>query len=347
MKRVSECVSLGHPDKVADYISSYLLDRYLERDPKTRYAVEVQMKDNYVTLGGEVTSKARFTKAERADFVRQAVAAVGYTADYAKRWGTENVPNADALTVAEHLSEQSPDIAQGVDAGGWGDQGIYWGMATPDEDCRFMPRDHFIARKLCAYVYEELTQTVGCGLDVKTLVEESNFAISKVVVAAPCLDDRAHDLLVDAVKKWMVGDGHADAALIVNGTGRFVTHGPVGDCGTTGRKLAADFYGGNCRIGGGSPWTKDGTKADVALNLYARQIALQQMRLRDEPVYVAIASVIGRPEISVQVLDRHNYTIDEWEECRPAHEIIDQLHLREPIYARMCRYGLFHDEVAR
>ena len=146
----------------------------MERDPKTRYAVEVQMKDNYVTLGGEVTSKARFTKAERADFVRKAVSAVGYTADYAKRWGEDNVPNADALKVTEHLSEQSPDIAQGVDADGWGDQGIFWGMAVRSPKTGNMPLDHYIARRIGERLVEE---RMG-GIDVKTQVERTDGRVS-------------------------------------------------------------------------------------------------------------------------------------------------------------------------
>lgn len=343
MKSASECVSLGHPDKVADYISSYLLDRYLERDPFTRFAVECQIKGSDVTLGGEVSSTYRMPSAELRAHVVASVADIGYTTEYLKRWGGSNAIAAEDIRVQAFIGQQSPDISRGVDAGGWGDQGIYWGMATPFAECRYMPRDHFAARKLCEYVYNELPTVIGCGIDVKTLIEETDGEISKVVVAAPCLDDRTNDGLVSAVMRWAKKNGAADAAVVVNGTGRFVTHGPVGDCGTTGRKLAVDFYGGNCRIGGGSPWTKDGTKADVALNLYARQIALQQMRLRSETAYVAISSVIGQPDISVQVLDRHNYPVDGWTECRPAHEIIDQLHLRDPSYARRCRFGLFWD----
>lgn len=87
MRKTSEWVSLGHPDKMADYISSFILDRYLERDPLTRYALEVQIKDNFVTLGGEITSQANFTEDELALFVRVAIAQIGYTCGYQKIWG--------------------------------------------------------------------------------------------------------------------------------------------------------------------------------------------------------------------------------------------------------------------
>lgn len=122
MLKTSEWVSTGHPDKMADFISSYLLDRYLEKDPMTRYAVEVQIKGLWVTLGGEVTSKANFTGEDIAAFVRAAVNQIGYTSVYQKRWGKENTICGDDIVVTPHISLQSADIAQGVNNDGWGDQ---------------------------------------------------------------------------------------------------------------------------------------------------------------------------------------------------------------------------------
>lgn len=339
MRATSEYVTLGHPDKTCDFISSYILDRYMERDPKTRYAVEVQMKDNYVTLGGEVTSKAKFTKAERADFVRQAVAAVGYTADYAKRWGADNVPNADALKVTEHLSEQSPDIAQGVDADGWGDQGIFWGMAVRSPKTVNMPLDHFIARRIGERLVEE---RMG-GIDIKTQVETTDGRVSSVIVAVPCFRRDLNDLMEDVPPLVRSVIGHKPASLIVNGTGAYVRHGSMGDCGTTGRKLVVDFYGGNCRIGGGSPWTKDPTKADLTLNVYARKKALEAMeQFGLEVCHVAVACCIGRREITVTVFDGiTSRQVADWTENRPASEVIAELGLDKPVYADKCRRGLF------
>lgn len=167
--------------------------------------------------------------------------------------------------------------------------------------------------------------------------------VSKVIVAAPCLDDAMTDLLNSCTQTYLVQCNTPRAELIVNGTGRYVVHGPVGDCGTTGRKLAVDFYGGNCRIGGGSPWTKDGTKADVALNLYARKIALQTAKELGGTFYVAISSCIGRREISVSVFDDQNFQIRDWVEDRPAEHIIRELNLRQPTFAQRCREGLFFD----
>ena len=114
MHKTSEWVSLGHPDKMADYISCFILDRFLEKDPMTRYALEVMIKDNIVTLGGEITSTAQYSAEDIAAFVRIAVNQIGYTRAYQLFWGEENTISGNNVLVAEHISQQSPDIAQGA-----------------------------------------------------------------------------------------------------------------------------------------------------------------------------------------------------------------------------------------
>lgn len=164
--QVSEWVSLGHPDKIADYISSYILDRHIERDQYTRYALEVQIKDHFVTLGGEITSAAQFSDEEIARFVRQAVAEIGYTKEYQQAWGRENAICADDIEVTAHIGRQSPDIAQGVGKGGWGDQGIMFGMAVNNWKTRDMPKDIYLARRIGKQLYDDRI----AGLDIKTQV---------------------------------------------------------------------------------------------------------------------------------------------------------------------------------
>ena len=134
--QISEYVSLGHPDKVADYISSFLLDQYIKKDPKTRYAVECQIKGNVVNLAGEISSKAKFTPKQIKHFVKMAVDQVGYTKHYQRFWGKENTICGADLKVNTNITEQSPDIAQGLD--GWGDQGIFFGCAYPRKDYDYL-----------------------------------------------------------------------------------------------------------------------------------------------------------------------------------------------------------------
>lgn len=161
--RTSEYVSLGHPDKVADYISEYLLDRYLEQDPDTRYAVEVQIKDTRVCLGGEVTSKASFGPEQIEKYVQEAVREIGYTKEYADKWGRENTISADDIECHCFISQQSPDIAQGVDRDGWGDQGIFFGYAEPlDWGHNGLRADRYCAENRLRYLGDDLC---CCGID--------------------------------------------------------------------------------------------------------------------------------------------------------------------------------------
>jgi len=348
MIQTSEYVSLGHPDKVADFIVSRILDGYMERDRNVRFGLECQIKDNHVCLGGEISSSFRPTDDAIRDMVREAVRDIGYTHEYAKLWGADNALDADALDIDIHVGRQSPDIAQGVNADGWGDQGIFWGMATGNAKTDFMPEDHALAKSLGLLLYGIAKRgDFGIGLDIKTQVTVDDGKVSGVVVAAPTLRPKANEAtekILNAIQCHLGIDDGAD--VIINGTGSYVRHASQGDCGTTGRKLAVDFYGGNCRIGGGCPWGKDPTKADVALNIYARNKALALKRGRGlKAVYCAISCCIGRRDISIAYFDGHMTQIFAEKESRPASEVINELGLREKSYAQMCRYGLFTDAV--
>lgn len=331
MIRFSEYVSLGHPDKVADYISQYLLDRYIEHDPQTRYAVEVQIKGYQVTLGGEVSSKHRFSAQEIAGFVRSAVNEIGYTREYQQRWGAENTICGDLLDVSAYISQQSPDIAQGLS--GWGDQGIFFGYCAFDHSTCGMPYEHTIAKRICKHLFDS---GIG-GLDIKAQVITDDGEIKKLIVAIP-LQEEADEKFV---RDYLCGIAKKDCEIIINGTGRYVQHSPIADCGTTGRKLAVDFYGGSCRIGGGSPWTKDGSKADLTLNLVARKMAKQFAEKYGCDVYTSLACCIGKQEVDVSVCDAAGNILWEGTETINPAERRKAFKLDTPIYASMCRWGLF------
>jgi S-adenosylmethionine synthetase len=329
--RFSEFVSLGHPDKIADYISQYLLDRYIERDPATRYAVEVQIKDSIVTLGGEVSSQHRFSDDEIAAFVRAAVNDIGYTAEYQQRWGAENTICGDGLAVNIHISQQSGDIAQGLT--GWGDQGIFYGFCEYRPETCGMPLDHTLAKRLCKDLFES---GIG-GLDVKTQVIMRGEKVEKVIVAIPLLEETSKRVIKSFVRKRIKGH----YKLIINGTGRYVAHSSIADCGTTGRKLAVDFYGGNCKIGGGSPWTKDASKADLTLNLVARRLAINFAKQHKVDVVVSLACCIGKQEVDFIAQDTAGNVLAQGEVKIDPQEVRREYKLDTPIYASMCRWGLF------
>ena len=340
MIHTSEWVSTGHPDKMADFISCYILDRYLEKDPMTRYALEVQIKDNFVSLAGEITSKAEYSGSEIADFVREAVKRIGYTRKYQLLWGEENTISGENVLVDMHISHQSADIAQGVDADGWGDQGIFFGMAVNSPDTSYLPLDWWLARKIGKMLFD---RKVG-GLDIKTQVTVEGNEVREVVVAIPMLQRHSVGDVANIVT-FCLG-GRKDYDLHINGTGRFVKHGPVGDCGMTGRKLAVDFYGGNCKIGGGCPWTKDATKADLTLNILARQIAvgtLFRCGRGVDAVYSALSCRIGSSQVMVSVEDGKGNEIEPTtvKDIKP-NEVIEKYALRTPKFAWLCEEGLFH-----
>lgn len=332
MLRFSEYVSLGHPDKVADYISQYLLDRYIERDPDTRYAVEVQIKNFRVVLGGEVASRVQFTGAEIQQFVRDAVNEIGYTMEYMQRWGAENTICGDLLQVESLIGQQSRDIAQGLS--GWGDQGIFFGYAEPNPETHDMPVDHTHAKRLCKALFDSGL----CGLDIKTQVVMDDDRVVKVIVAAPLLNGKAGIKKLRPIIKSTV-KGHYE--MIINGTGCYVQHSSIADCGTTGRKLAVDFYGGNCRIGGGSPWTKDASKADLTLNLCARQLARKYAKKYGVPVVASLACCIGKQVVDVSIRDLADNDMYHGEVLIVPADMREGFGLDKPIYASMCRWGLF------
>ena len=332
--KISEYVSTGHPDKTTDYIVSYILDDLIKKDKNTRFALECQIKNNFISLAGEVSTNAIV---DYKELTKKAIEDIGYTGDYCKLWGENNTINPNKLEIVEHIFQQTNDIAVGVNSGGWGDNGIFFGFATNNEKYKYFTKDYFYAKKLCQYLYNlvkngDLKQY---GLDIKTLIVcNDNNKIVKCVVSIPAFVEEHNDLM-NIIKEQLDEDDKYD--IIVNGTGSYKTHSSVGDSGTTGRKLVVDFYGGGCQIGGGSPWTKDGTKADLALNIYARELAVKQIKLHPElkEIKTSIACAIGKQEIHI------NDGIKTYIENRPNYEIIEELGLYEPCFAYKCNNGLF------
>ena len=350
--RTSEWVSVGHPDKVADSISEYILDKLIELDPHVRYALEVQIKGEWVTLGGEITTSADVVEGDYQTWAREAVAKIGYTKEYQNKWGKNNTICDKDLMVVCNISQQSSDISQGVDSCGWGDQGIFYGYAENNPSTLYMPKDWFLARQLGQFLYyNSFSENVG-GLDIKTQITLKNEKIYKVIVAIPVLTEFELEEIKSSVEYWLeVVQQTSCENIIINGTGIYQKHGPIADCGTTGRKLAVDFYGGNSVIGGGSPWTKDSTKADLTLNMYARDIALQKMKYLNEInneifcVKTALSCCIGKETVLVSIKwydNKENLLGEEhYEERIKPFVLTEKYLLNTPKYFNMCKEGLF------
>lgn len=331
MIKTAEYVSIGHPDKVADFISSYLLDHLIEQDASLKYAVEVMIKDNTVILGGEVSGYIKIDNI--TEVVKNALRSIGYDERYASIWN-EKAIDINKIKVIDLIGIQSSEILQGVSQNGWGDQGVFVGYATQGE--ALMPKDLFLARKLNNALYEKAKQSNNLGLDIKTQITlDEDETILTAIVAIPMITpEDLTDFVIDTL-------GQTPKQLIINGTGAYTYHSSIADCGITGRKLACDFYSTSCAIGGGSPWTKDPSKADLTLNLYARKLAKEYLKDNDE-CFVYLSSCIGKSELPSALVK----TIKDGTTCftnisvnlKPS-EIIEELNLKRPIFANLCKQG--------
>ena len=331
MQRTAEAVSLGHPDKTADYISCFILDRIIEQDINARYAVEVLIKNNTVVLGGEISTSANLSNL--TDYVKYALKEIGYDERYTGIWGDFAI-NPSRINVINLIGIQSIDINHGVNQDGWGDQGVFVGYACQGEGK--INRELYLARKLNKALYDKARKSDNLGLDIKTQITLNEDRIETAIVAIPMLQDEdLTDLIVSVL-------GERPERIIVNGTGRYTYHSSIADCGITGRKLACDFYSTACPIGGGSPWTKDASKADLTLNIYARILACENLADNDE-CFVYLSSCIGRAElpsgliktIKNGIVSVHNL----WCNQKPS-ALIKAYGLDKPVYTELCKKSI-------
>jgi S-adenosylmethionine synthetase len=267
MKRIfgAESVGIGHPDKVADQISDAILDAFLERDPKARVACETLIVPSRVVLAGEITSKASI---DFEKIVKEVLLYVGYK-------------DAANYKIENYIQEQSPDIAQAVNRGGAGDQGMMIGYAT-DETDTFMPLPVVIAHKLIDLLFQKRKscKMPFLGSDAKSLVEVSYEgitpkAIETIILSTQHTEEISEADLQHEITKLILNEieGAKEAKIFVNPGGRFVLGGPKADSGMTGRKQMVDSYGSVVRHGGGAFSGKDATKVDRSAAYLARYIA--------------------------------------------------------------------------
>lgn len=332
MKKTAEAVSLGHPDKTADYISSYILDRMIAQDEQVKYAVEIMVKDNTVVLGGEIKGNVDLSNLE--EFVKNALRDIGYDEVYAENWGV-NAIDVRKIKIINLIGQQSSDIHQGVATNGWGDQGVFVGYACKGDG--LISKEQYLARFLNNALYIKARQSKKLGIDIKTQITLNDYGhIETAVVAIPMKEPED---LTDFITETL---GEKPDNIIVNGTGTFKLHSSIADCGITGRKLACDFYSTACPIGGGSPWTKDGSKADVTLNIYARRLALRYLEDNDE-CFVYLSSCIGQaklPSATVKTIKNGVVTTTTIEFSKKPFELVEELDLNKPIFAKLCRNGI-------
>ena len=362
----SESVTEGHPDKICDNISDAVLDEILKQDPYGRVACETTCITNQITVMGEITTTADI---DIEKIARDVVCEIGYDSD-------EKGFNAHTCNVSTFIDKQSSDIALGVDKSyelkegqqedynlhGAGDQGMMFGYAC-DETPELMPLAISLAHKLA----KQLTKVRKDGTlpylraDGKTQVtieyneDGTPVRVDTIVISSQHgadveLETIRRDILENVIKPIIPQELFDDDTIIyVNPTGRFVTGGPTGDCGLTGRKIIVDTYGGVGRHGGGCFSGKDPTKVDrsaayaaryVAKNIVAAKLAKKcEVQLAyaigvAHPVSVMV-DTFGTGVLSDDVLEE---IVSETFDLRPA-AIIDYLDLRKPIYRALAAYG--------
>ena len=350
----SESVTEGHPDKIADQISDAILDACLTEDPLSRVACETLTCTGLVVVAGEITSSAHL---DVQTLVRETVRAIGY--DDARKGF-----DCNTCSVISAINKQSPDIAQGVDTGGAGDQGMMFGYAT-NETPELMPTPISLAHRLA----EKLTEVRKSGkmpylrpdgksqVTVEYSAEGKPVRVDAVVISTQHADEVGNDQLRAEVQEHVI-EAVIPASLLdentkyhINPTGRFVIGGPMGDTGLTGRKIIVDTYGGMGRHGGGAFSGKDATKVDRSAAYMARHVAKNVVAagLADRcEVQLAYAIGVAEP-VSVRVdtfgtgkisepklidLIRQNFKLT------PA-GIIESLQLRRPVFKATAAYGHF------
>jgi len=349
----SESVTEGHPDKIADQISDAILDAVLAEDPIGRVACETLVTTGLAMISGEITTK---TYVDFPSIVRNTIREIGYTR---AKYGFDS----DTCAVVSSIDPQSPDIAQGVDTGGAGDQGLMFGYASR-ETVELMPMPIILAHKLTRRLSEvrksndldflrpDGKSQVTVEYDGKRPVRVNTVVIS--TQHSPSVSNRdLHDAIIEKVIKPVVPAELLDSNTIyhINPTGRFVVGGPQGDTGLTGRKIIVDTYGGKGRHGGGAFSGKDPTKVDRSACYMARYIAknIVASGLADEAeVQLAYAIGVADP-VSVYVDTFGTAKVDPAKLADLVRDhfkmtprgIMESLNLRRPIFKKTAAYGHF------
>ncbi|MGI8789181.1 MAG: methionine adenosyltransferase [Pyrinomonadaceae bacterium] len=349
----SESVTEGHPDKIADQISDAVLDAILEQDPNARVACETLVTTGLAVIAGEITTNARVNYKR---IVRETINDIGYN-------NASFGYDCNTLSVMDAVGTQSPDIAQGVDTGGAGDQGLMFGFAC-NETKELMPLPIQLAHNLTRKLSEvrrsgELDYLRPDGKSQVTIEYRDGkpFRVEAVVISTQHSDKidtetLRKDILEKIIKTTVPADLlDDDTKYHINPTGRFVVGGPMGDAGLTGRKIIVDTYGGYAPHGGGAFSGKDPTKVDRSAAYMARYIAKNIVASGlAEKCTVQLAYAIGVAEpVSVRIDTHGTGRVDEEklsEAVRQNFEltpkgIIEMLDLRRPIFKETAKFGHF------
>ena len=335
MLSTAESVTSGHPDKICDQISDAILDEYLKQDPFSRVAVETFGSHGLIVIGGEVTSNGKVDAQKTAQRIYK------------------DIGHPEKQKVLINIVQQSPDIAQGVNTGGAGDQGIMYGYAT-DETKEYLPLPVVLAHQLTSGL-EKLRRThpkfSWLQPDGKSQVTLENQKIKTVLVSAQHAETISQKEITELLKKYLVKPiiGQGDFEILINPTGKFVSGGFYADTGLTGRKIMVDTYGGLIPHGGGCFSGKDPTKVHRSGAYIARWAAKNIVANGyAKKCLISLAYAIGKAE-PLMIESETFGTGDNQKTLKLVIKnfdftplgIIRQLDLRRPIYFSTAAYGHF------
>jgi len=349
----SESVTEGHPDKIADQISDSILDAILAQDPVGRVACETLVTTGLAIIAGEITTSCYV---DFPKIVRETIKDVGYTR---AKFGFDS----ETCAVLSSIHEQSPDIAQGVDPGGAGDQGLMFGYACTETD-ELMPLPIMLAHKLvkglsCArrdglmdYLRPDGKSQVTVEYDGYKPVRVDTVVVS-TQHSADVTNETLRDDIAEKIVNRVIPESMRDknTRILINPTGRFVVGGPHGDAGVTGRKIIVDTYGGAAPHGGGAFSGKDPTKVDRSACYMARYVAKNVVAAGlAERCIVQLAYAIGVAEPVSVLVDTFDTGLVDDEKISEIvraqfkltpRGIIETLDLRRPIYKKTAAFGHF------
>ena len=350
----SESVTEGHPDKIADQISDAVLDTIFTTDPMGRVACETLVTTGLAVITGEITTTANY---DAQQIARKVIADIGYT-------DIEYGFDAERSAVLSIIDQQSPDIAMGVNPGGAGDQGLMFGYACT-ETPELMPLPitlaHQLTRRLAKVRKDRTLPFIRPDGKSQVTVEYADSkpkAVTTVVISSqhdPDIEDtELREAIIEEVIKKIIPENlqSPDIKYHINPTGRFVTGGPQGDAGLTGRKIIVDTYGGMGRHGGGALSGKDPTKVDRSATYAARHVAKNLVAAGlAERCEIQISYAIGRKEPTSVMVDTFGTgdaetltkLVNTYFDLTPS-GIIERLKLRQPIYQNTASYGHFGRE---
>lgn len=354
----AESVASGHPDKICDQISDAIVDACLASDPNSRIAVDAIVTQNKVVIFGEITSRA---KVNYQAVARQVIRRLGYTNP---KWGF-----SDQATIACYIHQQAPDISQGVDSGGAGDQGIMVGYAC-QETAELMPLSIMLAHQLVKNLDLAREKQIlpylrpdGKSEVVVNYENDRPVDVETVIMACPydqkikksqLQTDLWKKVIAPALNKYLPNRTTKQTPLIINGTGKWDVGGPRSDSGLTGRKIVIDNYGPNVPVGGGAFSGKDPTKVDrsgaYAMRFLAKNIVAHDLAERCQ---TKVAYVIGQAKPAAFEIDTFGTEKKSIAVIKDfaknildlsVNNIIEQLKLHKTIFAQTARYGHFGRE---